>query len=147
MTKRILSIVLLLVYILSFSIMPVRATEANYQTAEIVVDSFGNQYSEKVLINEDHTLFAPISWFTRYGLMARIVESNRYVFYYAGEETVKPFARRIYIDKNGREVNCGCYVTETKFETYLTHRFTQSIISENTLYLPVAAFEAGRAPA
>ena len=137
MAKRILSTVLLLAYILSFSILSVRATEADYQTAEIVVDSFGNQNTEKVLINEDHTLFAPISWFTRYGLMARMEESNRYVFYYAGEETVKPFTKRIYIDMNGREVRCGCYVTETKFQTYMTHKFTQSIISENTLYLPV----------
>lgn len=138
MAKRILSTVLLIAYILSFSIVPVRATEADYRTAEIIVDSFGNQYTEKVLINEDHTLLAPISWFTRYGLMARKEESNRHVFYYAGEEAVKPFAKRIYIDMNGREVSCGCYVTETKFQTYMTHKFTQSIISENTLYLPVA---------
>lgn len=138
MAKRILSTVLLLVYILSFSIVPVRATEAGYQTAEIIVDSFGNQHTEKVLINEDHILFAPISWFTKYGLMAHTEESNRYVFYHAGEETVKPFTKRIYIDMNGREVSCGCYVTETKFQTYMTHKFTQSIISENTLYLPVA---------
>ena len=138
MAKRVLSIVLLIAYFLSFSIMPVRATEADYQTAEIVVDSFGNQYTEKVLINEDHTLFAPITWFTRYGLMARTEEFNQYVFYYAGEETVKPFTKRIYIDMNGREVRCGCYVTESKYHTYLTHKFTQSIVSNNTLYLPVA---------
>ena len=138
MAKRVLSTVLLIAYILSFSIMPVRALEANYQTAEIIVDSFGNKYTEIVLINDNHTLFAPISWFTRYGLMAYMEESNRYVFYYAGEETVKPFTKRIYIDKNGREVNCGCYITEAKFQSYITHKFTQSIVSEDTLYLPLA---------
>lgn len=76
MAKRVLSTVLLIAYILSFSIMPVRALEANYQTAEIIVDSFGNKYTEKVLINDNHTLFAPISWFTRYSLMAEPVHSK-----------------------------------------------------------------------
>ena len=124
MTKRIL--------------LPVRATEADYNTAEIVVDSFGNQYTEKVLINDDHTLLAPISWFTRYGLMVCMEESNQYVFYYVGEETIKPFTKRIYIDMNGREVRCDCYITETKFQTYIAHQFTHSIVSEDTLYLPLA---------
>lgn len=138
MSKRIFSMALLIAYILSLSIVPVQAAGTDYQIAEIVVDSFGNQYTEEVLINEDNTLFAPITWFTRYGLMARMEESNRYVFYNMGEETVKPFAKRIYIDKNGREVSCGCYVSETKFQTYMTHKFSQSISNKNTLYLPMA---------
>ena len=137
MFKRILTMVLLIAYILSFSIIPIHATATDYQTAEIVVDSFGNQYTEKILINEDNTLFAPVTWFARYGLMNNAEESNRYVFYNVGEETVKVFAKRIYIDKNGREVSCGCYMSDTNFQTYMTHKFSQSIISESTLYLPM----------
>lgn len=138
MTKRMIATVLLITYIVSFSIMPVRATEGDYQVAEIVVDSFGKQYTEEILVGEDNALLAPVSWFIRYGLMACVEEGGRYVLCNTGEQVVDVFAKRIYIDKNGREAQCGYYVTETKFQTYMTHKFTQSIVTEKTLYLPLA---------
>ena len=137
MCKRILSATILAVYALVAVILPVSATDAGYKTASIVVESFGNQYKEEVLQDNSGTIYAPITWLTRYGLMACAEESSNYVFYHVGEERVRPFAKRIFIDKSGTGAKCGCYVSETRFVTYATPQFSGTYTKNAVLYLPM----------
>lgn len=138
MAKRMFTILILIVYILSISAVPVQAAEENYQRAEIIVESFGKQYTESVLISEDNVLLVPVDWFTRYGLMFCLEEDQQYVFCYPGEEANQAFAKRIYVAKDGRNFNCGVCLSESAYQTYIAKAFSQSARLDDMLYLPMA---------
>lgn len=138
MAKRIFAAVIMIALFLSFSLPLAQAANDGVHKEQIIVDSLGYHRIEDVLLDKDGTVFVPVEWFTRYGLMECREEASRYVFYNVGEEADKKFAKRINIDKSIFEASCVCYTSETEYVTYLRHQFTKHLTDGNSLYLPLA---------
>ncbi len=108
MKKRVLS--LFLFFIILLQVCPFTyAKESDISEHKICVNCDGIFMDMTVLKGDTQEYYAPITWLSYFGLMHYVEQNGFYKFYYPGQEKNDDFAKRIWIDKEGKGFDVRYY--------------------------------------
>lgn len=135
--KRFISLLLALVLFGASLIGSVSAEDASFSGATVTVNCGGKETAVNVLQNQEGDFLVPVTWITYYGAMKCAVDDDRYVFCYPGQDAGREFCKRIFISKNGSAFDITVRVNHADL-SLCSGKFSDSIIYNGTLYLPLA---------
>ncbi len=113
--KKVISCFLVFLLLFASLVHPVSAEDISVKEISISVDFHGTDFAVNALQSENGKILVPAHWIQYFGSMKMVEEGRYYKFYYVGQEEAAPFAKRIFIEKNGKSFDIRYYENNSSF--------------------------------
>lgn len=147
MKRGIRWICLLLVLATVFPWVPAAAAQ-HPEYGWVLVDYYGARERRHVLVEDNGSILAPLSWITYYGAQMKMEDRGEFLVYYRGDQQEeRDFAKRLFIEPKTRHFTIGIYFKKSAlrykdriFDHYypLDHGFfSQMVEYAGELWVPI----------
>jgi len=132
--KKVISCFLAFLLLFASLVNPVFAENISVKEISISVDFHGTDFAANALQSKEGGILVPAQWIQYFGSMKMVEEGRYYKFYYVGQEEAAPFAKRIFIEKNGKSFDIRYYENNSSFLDELTIFKNWVIDSASAIY-------------